>query len=204
MRESLLLVIGIWAIVISIIYLFGNPMLIKKEYRTIPKVNRYMRQQCVFYAIMGIMMIIYAFQEDPAIYNKPFAIVTWGVILIALLGSIYSNCWFVKPSTHTIEIIIPAGSTEAFVYSDEEISSQKDTLTISTKARIATMEVILKSIEGEKENVYESATLKQEEHVKMDVEKGAWFKIGVAVQNPSERDIVIAIEAENVEVRSNQ
>ena len=38
--------------------------------------------------------------------------------------------------------------------------------------------------------------------VKMDVEKGGWFKIGVSVQNDSDRGpIAVSVEVEGVEVR---
>ena len=37
--------------------------------------------------------------------------------------------------------------------------------------------------------------------VKMDVEKGAWFKIGVNMQNPTDTDIVVYVEVKGVEVR---
>ena len=37
--------------------------------------------------------------------------------------------------------------------------------------------------------------------VTMDVEKGAWYKIGVAVQNPSEEDIVVGVAVKDIIVR---
>lgn len=37
--------------------------------------------------------------------------------------------------------------------------------------------------------------------VEMDVEKGAWFKVGVNVQNPTDEDIIVYVEVEGVEVR---
>ena len=37
--------------------------------------------------------------------------------------------------------------------------------------------------------------------VKMDVEKGGWFKIGVSVQNPTDTDLTVYVEVEGVEVR---
>ena len=43
----------------------------------------------------------------------------------------------------TIEIIIPAGSTEAFVFADEEISPQKNTLKIRAGAGIGSTQVVL-------------------------------------------------------------
>lgn len=107
-----------------------------------------------------------------------------------------------KSDNYEIEIVIPAGSTEAFIYSEEEISPQKDKLTISAWAGISDTEVILKPIEVKEENAYdEPAYLTQGMPVKMDVEKGAWFKIGVAVQNPSDVDIVVAVKVDDVDVR---
>ena len=103
--------------------------------------------------------------------------------------------------SHTIEIIIPAGSTEAFVYSNEEFAPQKNTLKISAGAGIATTEVILKPVEAREEIVYEPAILKQREPIKIEVEKGAWFKIGVAIQNPTDVPIAVSVIVEDVDVR---
>ena len=35
----------------------------------------------------------------------------------------------------------------------------------------------------------------------MNVEKGAWFKIGIAMQNPTDEDITVYVNVEGVEVR---
>ena len=102
---------------------------------------------------------------------------------------------------HTIEIIIPAGSTEAFVFADEEISPQKNTLKIRAGAGIDSTQVILKPIEVSEENSYESVIVKQGTPIKIDVEKGAWFKIGVGIMNRSDKDITTSIIVENVEIR---
>ena len=106
-----------------------------------------------------------------------------------------------KNDTYEIEIVIPAGSTEEFVYSDEEISPKRDTLTISTGTGIADTEVVLKTVEVKEENAYEPEYLTRGMPVKMDVEKGAWFKIGVAIQNPSDTDMTVSVEVEDVDVR---
>lgn len=38
--------------------------------------------------------------------------------------------------------------------------------------------------------------------VKMDLEKGAWFKVGVStVQNPENTDITVYVEVEGVDIR---
>ena len=103
--------------------------------------------------------------------------------------------------TYTIEIIIPAGSTEAFVYSDQEISPYKNTLKISAGAGIDSTQVILKPVEVQEENAYEAATVKQRNPIKVDVERGAWYKIGVGIMNPSDKDITTSIKVEDVEIR---
>lgn len=103
---------------------------------------------------------------------------------------------------YEIEIVIPAGSTEAFVYSDEEISPKTDTLKISASAGITTTEVVLKTVEVKEKTDYEPVTLTQRSSVEMDVEKGAWFQIGVAIQNPSDKgSIVASVKVEDVDVR---
>ena len=113
----------------------------------------------------------------------------------------------VKNDTHQISITIPAGSTEEiiyqedFAYSDEEISPTGNTITISSGEGLGDTEVVLKPIEVKEENAYEPTYLTPGMPVKMDVEKGAWFKIGVNVQNPTDTDIVVYVEVEGIEVR---
>ena len=62
-------------------------------------------------------------------------------------------------------------------------------------------EVVLKPIEVTEENAYERTFLDNGQPLLIDVEKGAWFKIGIALQNPSDEDIVVGITVENVKVR---
>ena len=102
---------------------------------------------------------------------------------------------------HTIEIIIPAGSTEAFVFADEEISPQKNTLKIRVGAGIDSTQVVLQPVEVSEENAYEPVIIEQGKPIKMDVEKGAWFRIGVGIMNPSDKDITTSISVEDVEIR---
>ena len=108
-----------------------------------------------------------------------------------------------KKEKREIEILIPAGSTEAFVYSDEEIRPTGNKITIWSVAGLSDTEVILKPVEVKQENSYEPIYLTHGMPVKMDVEKGGWFKIGVSVQNDSDRGpIAVSVEVEGVEVRS--
>ena len=112
-----------------------------------------------------------------------------------------------KNDTYKIRITIPAGSTEEiiyqedFVFSDEEISPTGNTITISSGDGLGDTEVVLKPIEVKEENAYEPTYLTPGMPVEMDVEKGAWFKIGVAMQNDTDSDIVVYVEVKGVEVR---
>ena len=61
--------------------------------------------------------------------------------------------------------------------------------------------VMLKTTEAREENAYEPILLTHEKAVTIDVEKGAWFKIGIAIQNPADVPIAASVIVENVEVR---
>ena len=107
----------------------------------------------------------------------------------------------------TIHVTVPAGTMdeflyiEDFIYSDEEFSPQKKQLTLKSIDLPDGTEFVLKPIEVTEENAYERTYLDRGEPLLVDVEKGAWFKIGIALQNPTDEDIVVAITVENVRVR---
>ena len=57
-------------------------------------------------------------------------------------------------------------------------------------------------IEVKEENAYERTYFTKGEPIIVDVEKGAWFKVGVAMENPTDEDIVVSIHVEHVRVRN--
>ncbi len=123
--------------------------------------------------------------------------------LVCLLGLVCCG----KNDTYKINITVPARSTEEiiyqedFVYSDEEISPKGNKITISSGEGLGDTEVVLKPIEVKEENAYEPTYLTPGMPVEIDVEKGAWFKIGIAVQNDTDTDKTFYVEVEGVEVR---
>lgn len=112
-----------------------------------------------------------------------------------------------KDDTCQIRITVPAGSTELivyqedFIYSDEEISPKGKKITISSGEGLGDTEVVLKPIEVKEENAYEPTYLTPGMPVEMNVEKGAWFKVGVSMRNPTDEDITVYVEVTGVEVR---
>ena len=120
-----------------------------------------------------------------------------------------SFAWVVwgQGGSYTVHVTVPAGTMnefvyiEDFIYSDEEISPQKNQLTLKSIDVPDRTEFVLKPIEVTEENAYERTYFTKGEPLLVDVEKGAWFKVGIALQNPTDEDIVVGITVENVKVR---
>ena len=137
--------------------------------------------------------------------KKTFKVV--GAIMLLVLAVVLAWFFWGQGETYTIHVIVPAGTMdefvyiEDFIYSDEEISPQKNRLELKAINIPDRTEVVLKPIEVTEENAYERTFLDNGQPLLIDVEKGAWFKIGIALQNPSDEDIVVGITVENVKVR---
>lgn len=128
------------------------------------------------------------------------------ILVLALVGVLAWVLWG-QGETYTVHVTVPAGTTgefvyiEDFIYSDEEISPQKKQLTLKSIDLPDGTEFVLQPIEVKEENAYERTYLDRGQPLLIDVEKGAWFKIGIALQNPTDEDIVVGITVENVKVR---
>ena len=124
------------------------------------------------------------------------------IILSIVVSLMFVGCG--KKEKHEIEILIPAGSTEAFVYSETEIRPVGNKITIWSGAGLGDTEVILKPVNENVETGYVGEYLTHGVPVKFDTGnvKDEWFKIGVSVQNDSDRGpIAVSVEVEGVEVR---
>ena len=106
-----------------------------------------------------------------------------------------------KNDTHQISITIPAGSTEAFVYSDEEILATGKKITIFSGEGLGDTEVILSPVNENVEAGYVATYLTPGVPVEFDAVKGEWFKIGVSVQNDTDTDKIVYVEVDGVEMR---
>lgn len=133
-------------------------------------------------------------------YRKP---TLWIVIAAAAVCLILAFGFLTNPTKeYRIKITIPAGSTESICYSDEEISPKGGTLTFYAGEGMGDTEIKLLPVEVHEENAYdETVYLTRGMPAKMAVEKGAWFKVGVNIQNPTEEDRVVYLSVRNVTVR---
>ena len=133
-------------------------------------------------------------------YKKP---TLWIIIATAAVLVILAVCFLTNPTKeYQIRITIPAGSTEPVCYSDAEISPKGNTLTFYAGEGLGDTEITLLPVEVREENAYdEPAYITPGMPVKMEVEKGAWFKIGVNIQNPTDESKDVYVSVKNVEVR---
>lgn len=102
---------------------------------------------------------------------------------------------------YAVRIVVPAGNQGEFVYSEEEISPRKSRLEIKSVDLTEDAEFVLKPIEESQEIIYECTNFPKGEPMLIDVEKGAWYKIGIAVENSSDDDIVVVFHIVNAIVR---
>lgn len=132
-------------------------------------------------------------------YKKP---TFWLLVVAVCTCFVVAVCFLTNPpQKYQIRITIPAGSKADFCYSEEEISPKGNTLTVSNGEGLGDCLVVLRPVEVREENAYEPTYMTPGMPVKMDVEKGAWFQIGVNMQNPEDEDIHVYVTVKNVEVR---
>lgn len=133
-------------------------------------------------------------------YKKP---AFWVIILAVIACVVVVVCFLTNPKqdSYTLRIVVPAGSQEEFVYSDEEVSTIKNSIKIWSGDGLGDTEVLLSPVNETTETGYTATYLTHGMPVEFDAEKDTWFKIGVNMQNPTNEDIIVYVEVENVEVR---
>ena len=133
-------------------------------------------------------------------YKKP---AFWVIIIAVIACVIVAVCFLTNPKqdSYTLRIVVPAGSQEEFVYSHEEVSTIKNSIKIWSGDGLGDTEVLLSPVNKTTETGYTATYLTHGMPVEFDAEKDTWFKIGVNMQNPTDEDIIVYVEVENVEVR---
>lgn len=133
-------------------------------------------------------------------YKKP---AFWIIILAVIACVVVVVCFLTNPKqdSYTLRIVVPAGSQEEFVYSDEEVSTIKNSIKIWSGDGLGDTEVLLFPVNKTAETGYTATYLTHGMSVEFDAENDTWFKIGVNMQNPTNEDIIVYVEVENVEVR---
>ena len=133
-------------------------------------------------------------------YKKP---ALWVIIIAVIVCVGVAVCFLTNPKqdSYTLRIVVPAGSQEKFVYTDEEVSTIRNSIKIWSGDGLGDTEVLLSPVNKTTETGYTATYLTHGMPVEFDAEKDTWFKIGVNMQNPTNEDIIVYVEVENVEVR---
>ena len=133
-------------------------------------------------------------------YKKP---ALWVIIIAVIVCVGVAVCFLTNPKqdSYTLRIVVPAGSQEEFVYTDKEVSAIRNSIKIWSGDGLGDTEVLLSPVNKTTETGYTATYLTHGMPVEFDAEKNTWFKIGVNMQNPTNEDIIVYVEVENVEVR---
>ena len=133
-------------------------------------------------------------------YKKP---AFWVIIISVIVCVGVAVCFLTNPKqdSYTLRIVVPAGSQEEFVYTEEEVSTVRNSIKIWSGDGLGDTEVLLFPVNKTAETGYTATYLTHGMSVEFDAENDTWFKIGVNMQNPTNEDIIVYVEVENVEVR---
>ena len=126
-----------------------------------------------------------------------------GILLIVIVCGIAAVCLLTrpKPERYTFRIIIPAGTQERFVYSEEEFRATKYTVRIWLNGGLEDTEVLLTPVEETMETGYTAVYLTQGMPAEFDADKRIWLRVGVKAQNTTDEDITAYLTVENAEIR---
>ena len=133
-------------------------------------------------------------------YKKP---AFWVIIIAVIICVGVAACFLTNPKQdrYTLRIVVPAGSQEEFVYTEEEVSTVRNSIKIWSGDGLGDTEVLLFPVNKTAETGYTATYFTHGMSVEFDAENDTWFKIGVNMQNPTNEDIIVYVEVENVEVR---
>ena len=100
-----------------------------------------------------------------------------------------------------IKVVVPARSQGECIYSDEELSPRKGRIEVKSIDLPEDAVFVLKPIGESQGNIYECTNFPKGEPMLIGVEKGAWYKIGIAMDNPTDEDIVVVFHVVNAKIR---
>ena len=127
-------------------------------------------------------------------------VISFALVLVMVLA--FAGCG--NATAQEIKITIPAGCTDDFVYSDTQVCPNKSFdvyggIGIHTKSVFNVPEdrgIILKS--GEMGDIYASNTTDE-----VLLTRDTWYNVGVAGNNPTDKDIEVSILLYDVDLRVN-
>lgn len=131
-------------------------------------------------------------------YKKPAFWVVCVAVAICLIAAL---CLLTNPRNHafTINVSLPSGWD--YNQSEEEFSPIRNKITITLNGDAEDTMIRLMPCEAKTETAYEPVILKAGVQTSFEVEKGAWFEIGVIKDSGAETDTVYSFTVKGVDVR---
>lgn len=108
----------------------------------------------------------------------------WIVVLAVIACVVVAVCFLTDPEqdSYTLRIVVPAGSQDDFVYSDEEVSTTGNSIVIWSGEGLDDTEVLLFPVDETTETGYTATYLTHGMPVEFDAVKDEWFKVGINMQ----------------------
>ena len=134
-------------------------------------------------------------------YKKP---ALWMIALAAAVCAAAAVCFLTNPreDSFSLRVTVPAGTQDEFVRADEEISPLGRRITVACGEGLGDTQAEIKPVEARQETAYDEAYyLTPGMPVKIEAEKGGWFRLSVRVQNPTEEDREVYVKVSGVKVR---
>lgn len=120
------------------------------------------------------------------------------LVLVLALGGLLAASVLTRPlQDHRIDITVPAGSTTV-VYSDTEICPQQSTVYVRPGEGLGDAEAVLEPADG---GEAVSAYITPGVQMGLRVEKGEWYRVGIRMQNDTDREVQVSVILRGVHVR---
>lgn len=112
------------------------------------------------------------------------------IFLISMVGC--SN------KEYSVSVNIPPNTKDIFVFSDEEVTTKNNKITITSGENLPDTEVMLKDNKG---NYLTSAYISKGMIINFDAEKDVYYKIGVKVDNTESEELRVFVNVKNANIR---
>ena len=119
-------------------------------------------------------------------------------ILLLLCTVLLLFSWGCGRSSFTLEYTIPPGDGSDFYFSDQQISPRRGQITLAAGAGFSSATVLLIDETGME---YGPLPLTHDQPVMLRLDKGCWYRVGIALPNDSSGPIAASLTVKRVDIR---
>ncbi len=119
-----------------------------------------------------------------------------GLLFILLLTT--AGC---GRSVNRVDFVVPAGTASQVIYSDVQVSPNKDHIKVSAGENLGDTAVHMKEAGTQQDVTGEGEYLTGGIEVKIPAEKDTWYQIGIVATNSTDKDITVSVMVADAQVR---